>query len=70
MKKMLPATPFLTSRMTSARASSTSARTRAETWVVASRTRLPMVGSPVPVAFGSDSGMAATVIGTPLLSVR
>ncbi|SHV10536.1 Uncharacterised protein [Mycobacteroides abscessus subsp. abscessus] len=56
--------------MTSARASSTSARTRAETWVVASRTRLPMVGSPVPVAFGSDSGMAATVIGTPLLSVR
>ena len=50
MKKMLPCTPFFTSAVTSALASSTSARNSVETCVVASRTSSPIDWSAWPVA--------------------
>src|SRR3954451_24533795 len=45
-KKTLPCTPFLTSAVISVLASSTSARTRVETWVVTSLTSEPTEASP------------------------
>src|SRR4051794_4417105 len=66
MKKTLPVRPFLTSRVISALASSTSARTSVETCAVASLTRSPMDGSALG-AWGSTSGIEVTVVGTPFL---
>src|ERR1700742_1184928 len=66
MKKTLPVRPFLTSRVISARASSTSARTSVDTWVVASLIRSPIDGSAGP-AWGSASGIVVSVLGTPFL---
>src|ERR1700675_3469282 len=66
MKKTLPVRPFLTSRVISALASSTSARTSVDTCVVASLTRSPMDGSALG-ACGSTSGIDVTVVGTPSL---
>ena len=45
-KKTLPCTPFLTSAVISVLASSTSARTSVETWVVTSLTSEPTEASP------------------------
>src|SRR5689334_9924298 len=66
MKKTLPVKPFLTSRVISARASSTSARTSVETWVVASLIRSPIDGS-ADLACGSVNGIVVRVLGTPFL---
>ena len=66
MKKTLPVRPFLTSRVISALASSTSARTSVDTWAVASLTRSPIDGSALG-ACGSTSGIEVTVVGTPFL---
>ncbi len=63
MKKRLPCTPFLTSLVTSAFASSTSARNSVETWAVASRTRVPIEA--VSGLWGSVSGIEEIVVGTP-----
>src|SRR5260370_31080130 len=66
MKYTLPVRPFLTSRVISARASSTSARTRVDIWVVASLMRSPIDGS-AALACGSANGIEVSVLGTPLL---
>src|SRR5271163_944691 len=66
MKKTLPVRPFLTSRVISERASSTSARTSVDTCVVASLIRSPIDGSPGP-ACGSANGIVVSVLGTPFL---
>src|SRR4029453_6963837 len=66
MKYTLPVRPFLTSRVISALANSTSARTSVDTWAVASLTRSPMDGSALG-ACGSTSGIEVTVVGTPSL---
>src|SRR6201997_529014 len=66
MKKTLPVSPFFTSLVISARASSTSARTRVDTWVVASLTRSPIDGSAGRTC-GSVSGIDVMVFGTPFL---
>ncbi len=66
MKKALPVRPFFTSWVISALASSTSARTSVDTWVVASLTNSPMDIS-ADTACGSTSGIEATVLGTPFL---
>src|SRR4249920_3420935 len=66
MKKTLPVRPFFTSRVISALANSTSARTSVDTCVVASLTRSPMDGSALG-ACGSTSGIEVTVVGTPFL---
>src|SRR5262249_60366248 len=64
MKEALAGSPFFTSRVISARASSTSARTSVDTWAVASLTRSPIDGSGLG-ACGSTSGIEVTVVGTP-----
>src|SRR6516225_4968245 len=66
MKYTLPVRPFFTSRVISARASSTSARTRVDTWVVASLIRSPIDGS-ADLACGSANGIVVRVLGTPFL---
>src|SRR4051794_39840036 len=66
MKKTLPVRPFLTSRVISALANSTSARTSVDTCAVASLTRSPMDGLSLG-ACGSTSGIEVTVAGTPSL---
>ena len=66
MKYTLPVKPFLTSRVISARASSTSARTSVETCVVASLIRSPIDGS-AGRACGSVNGIVVRVLGTPFL---
>ncbi|COX81644.1 Uncharacterised protein [Mycobacterium tuberculosis] len=66
MKKTLPVSPFLTSRVISARASSTSARTSVDICVVASLIRSPIDGSAGP-ACGSANGIVVSVLGTPFL---
>src|ERR1700757_4268188 len=66
MKKTLPVSPFFTSRVIAARASSTSARTRVDTWVVASLISSPIDGS-AGLACGSASGIVVRVLGTPFL---
>src|ERR1700754_2842266 len=66
MKKTLPVKPFLMSRTISARASSTSARTRVDAWVVASLISSPIDGSPW-LACGSANGIVVSVLGTPFL---
>src|ERR1700740_1746024 len=66
MKYTLPVRPLFRSRVISVRASSTSARTRVDTWVVASLTRSPMEGS-AGRACGSVSGIDVMVFGTPFL---
>src|SRR5215211_3172219 len=66
MKNTLSVNPRLTSRVISARASSTSARTSVDIWVVASLTRSPidaLAGS----ACGSTNGIDVIVLGTPFL---
>src|ERR1700756_527509 len=66
MKNTLPVRPRFTSRVISARARSTSARTRVDTWVVASLTRSPIDGSAGRI-FGSVNGIDVMVFGTPFL---
>src|SRR3954452_12143735 len=66
MKKTLPVRPFFTSRVISALASSTSARTRVDICAVASLTKSPTEGL-AGRAFGSTSGIEVTVVGTPVL---
>ncbi|CRK54559.1 exported hypothetical protein [Rhodococcus sp. RD6.2] len=65
MKNSEPCRPFFTSLVTSALASSTSARTRVETCAVASLTRCPMLAVPGACASTSVSGMDEMVPGTP-----
>ena len=65
MKKTLPVSPFFTSRVISALASSTSARTRCETWVVASLTSSPIEAS-ADTGWASARGIEVTVLGTGL----
>ena len=64
MKKMLPCSPFFTSAVTSARASSTSARTSVETCAVASLTRLPIDCSASGVTGSGASGIEGSTGGT------
>src|SRR6267154_3144391 len=64
MKKTLPVRPFLTSRVISARASSTSARTSVDICAVAALTSSPIDGS-ADRACGSVNGMVVSVRGTP-----
>src|ERR1700757_2929617 len=66
MKYTLPVRPLFTSRVISARASSTSARTRVDTWAVASLTRSPIEGSAGRTC-GSVNGIDVMVFGTPFL---
>src|SRR5271156_770861 len=66
MKKTLPVRPFLTSRVISARASSTSARTSVDICAVASLTSSPIEGS-ADSAGGAGNGMVVSVRGTPSL---
>src|SRR6185312_9862138 len=66
MKNTLPVRPFLTSRVISARASSTSARTSVDICVVASLIRSPIDGSP-DLACGSANGIVVKVLGTPFV---
>src|SRR5580692_9770782 len=66
MKKTLPVRPFLTSRVISARANSTSARTSVDICAVASLTSSPIDGS-ADSACGSVNGMLVSVRGTPSL---
>src|SRR3984885_3351004 len=66
MKKTLPVRPFLTSRVISARASSTSARTRVDICAVASLTSSPIDGS-TDSACGAVNGIVVRVRGTPSL---
>ena len=66
MKNTLPVRPLLTSRVISARASSTSARTKLDTWLEASLTSSPIDGL-AGRACGSVNGIDVMVFGTPPL---
>src|SRR5688572_28606881 len=61
---MLPCRPFLTSDVISARAGSTSARTRVDTWVVACRTSSPIDCSPTDRTGSGASGIDGRTGGT------
>src|SRR5688572_11355421 len=63
-KKTLPVTPLRTSAVTSALASSTSARTRFDSCVVTSVTRPPIVCSPAGRADSGASGIDGSTGGT------
>ena len=69
MKKTLPVSPFLTSRVISDFANSTSARTNVDTCEVASLTSSPIEGLGGTTS-GSTRGIEVTVVGTPFLRSR